>query len=186
MTNRREEAMQKLTMDNVVGFVLAILFALVIGFSMWALLVGDYMNTPHERCRRRPTYSAHRRIRRRPRRARDLVGAEFCRETRLRRPLPVRLLHLRGGVLQLRRIASVHLHSRAPIRTSRIGRSPACILPRSTTSIRSCWICCCRRARPMPLSPRPPRSSSPCSGRAKPKQPTSDLRSDLSGAGPFA
>jgi hypothetical protein len=39
------DAMKKLTMDNVVGFVLAILFALVIGFSMWGLLVGDYVNT---------------------------------------------------------------------------------------------------------------------------------------------
>jgi hypothetical protein len=37
--------MQKLTFDNVVGFVLALLFALVIGISMWALLVGDYVNT---------------------------------------------------------------------------------------------------------------------------------------------
>jgi fluoride ion exporter CrcB/FEX len=39
------DAMQKLTMDNVVGFVLAILFALVMGISMWGLLVGDYVNT---------------------------------------------------------------------------------------------------------------------------------------------
>ena len=37
--------MEKVTLDNVVGFVLAILFALVIGISMWALLIGDYMNT---------------------------------------------------------------------------------------------------------------------------------------------
>ena len=37
--------MNQVTFDNVVGFVLAILFALVIGVSMWALLVGDYMNT---------------------------------------------------------------------------------------------------------------------------------------------
>ena len=37
--------MQKVTFGNVVGFVLAILFALVIGVSMWALLLGDYMNT---------------------------------------------------------------------------------------------------------------------------------------------
>ena len=37
--------MDKLTMDNVVGFVLAVLFAFVIGISMWALLVGDYVNT---------------------------------------------------------------------------------------------------------------------------------------------
>jgi hypothetical protein len=37
--------MDKVTFDSVVGFVLAILFALVIGISMWALLVGDYMNT---------------------------------------------------------------------------------------------------------------------------------------------
>jgi hypothetical protein len=36
--------MQKLTLDNVVGFALALLFALVIGISMWALLKGDYMN----------------------------------------------------------------------------------------------------------------------------------------------
>jgi len=37
--------MDKLTFGNVVGFVLAIMFALVIGLSMWALLLGDYMNT---------------------------------------------------------------------------------------------------------------------------------------------
>lgn len=37
--------MEKVTFDNVVGFVLAIFFALVIGISMWALLIGDYMNT---------------------------------------------------------------------------------------------------------------------------------------------
>jgi hypothetical protein len=36
--------MEKLTFDKVVGFVLAACFALVIGVSMWALLVGDYMN----------------------------------------------------------------------------------------------------------------------------------------------
>jgi hypothetical protein len=36
--------MEKLTMDNVVGFVLAVLFALVIGISMWALLIGDFVN----------------------------------------------------------------------------------------------------------------------------------------------
>jgi fluoride ion exporter CrcB/FEX len=37
--------MEKVTMAKVVGFVLAILFALVIGISMWALLIGDYMNS---------------------------------------------------------------------------------------------------------------------------------------------
>src|SRR5262245_14065082 len=37
--------MDKLSLGSVVGFVLAILFALVIGVSMWALLLGDYMNT---------------------------------------------------------------------------------------------------------------------------------------------
>jgi hypothetical protein len=37
--------MEKLTFGKVVGFVLAACFALVIGISMWALLVGDYMNT---------------------------------------------------------------------------------------------------------------------------------------------
>lgn len=37
--------MDKVTFGNVVGFILAILFALVIGISMWALLLGDYMNT---------------------------------------------------------------------------------------------------------------------------------------------
>ena len=40
--------MKKLTMDNMVGFVLAILFALVIGFSMWGLLKGEYVNAPPE------------------------------------------------------------------------------------------------------------------------------------------
>jgi hypothetical protein len=42
------DAMKKLTMDNVVGFVLAILFALAIGFSMWGLLWGDYVNVSPE------------------------------------------------------------------------------------------------------------------------------------------
>ena len=37
--------MEKVTGAKVVGFVLAILFALVIGISMWALLIGDYMNS---------------------------------------------------------------------------------------------------------------------------------------------
>jgi hypothetical protein len=37
--------MDKVTFNNVVGFSLAILFALAIGVSMWALLLGDYMNT---------------------------------------------------------------------------------------------------------------------------------------------
>jgi hypothetical protein len=37
--------MDKVSFGNVVGFILAILFALVIGVSMWALLLGDYMNT---------------------------------------------------------------------------------------------------------------------------------------------
>ena len=37
--------MDRVTFGSVVGFVLAILFALVIGVSMWALLLGDYMNT---------------------------------------------------------------------------------------------------------------------------------------------
>ncbi len=40
--------MEKLTMDNVVGFVLAILLALVVGVSMWALLNGEYMNAPQD------------------------------------------------------------------------------------------------------------------------------------------
>jgi hypothetical protein len=37
--------MDKVSFGNVVGFVLAILFAVVIGVSMWALLLGDYVNT---------------------------------------------------------------------------------------------------------------------------------------------
>ena len=37
--------MDKVSFGNVVGFTLAILFALMIGVSMWALLLGDYMNT---------------------------------------------------------------------------------------------------------------------------------------------
>ena len=37
--------MEKVTFDKVVGFILAACFALVIGVSMWALLIGDYMNT---------------------------------------------------------------------------------------------------------------------------------------------
>ena len=41
----RMGSMDKVTFGNVVGFVLAISFALVIGVSMWALLLGDYVNT---------------------------------------------------------------------------------------------------------------------------------------------
>ena len=37
--------MDKLSFGNVVGFVLAMAFALVIGVSMWALLLGDYVNS---------------------------------------------------------------------------------------------------------------------------------------------
>ena len=37
--------MDKVTFGNVVGFVLAILLAVVVGVSMWALLLGDFMNT---------------------------------------------------------------------------------------------------------------------------------------------
>jgi hypothetical protein len=37
--------MDKLSFGNVVGFVLALAFALVIGVSMWALLLGDYVNS---------------------------------------------------------------------------------------------------------------------------------------------
>lgn len=42
--------MEKVTFTKVVGFVLAAAFAIVIGVSMWALIIGDYMNTvmtPH-------------------------------------------------------------------------------------------------------------------------------------------
>jgi hypothetical protein len=38
--------MDKVSFGNVVGFVLAFLLALVIGVSMWALINGEYMNTP--------------------------------------------------------------------------------------------------------------------------------------------
>jgi hypothetical protein len=37
--------MEQLTFAKVVGFILAAAFALVIGVSMWALLIGDYMNS---------------------------------------------------------------------------------------------------------------------------------------------
>ena len=37
--------MEKITFANVAGFVLAAAFALVMGISMSALLVGEYMNT---------------------------------------------------------------------------------------------------------------------------------------------
>ncbi len=36
--------MEGLTFSKVVGFILAAAFALVIGVSMWALLIGEYMN----------------------------------------------------------------------------------------------------------------------------------------------
>ena len=35
--------MEKMTFDNIVGFLLAIAFALVMAICMWAVLVGDYM-----------------------------------------------------------------------------------------------------------------------------------------------
>lgn len=37
--------MEKLTFTKVVGFVLAAGFAIAIGVSMWALMVGEFMNT---------------------------------------------------------------------------------------------------------------------------------------------
>jgi hypothetical protein len=37
--------MEQLTFTKVVGFVLAAAFAIVIGVSMWALMIGDYMTT---------------------------------------------------------------------------------------------------------------------------------------------
>jgi hypothetical protein len=37
--------MEKVTFAKVVGFVLAAFFAVVMGVSMWALLLGDYMNS---------------------------------------------------------------------------------------------------------------------------------------------
>ena len=36
-------SMEKLTFDNIVGFILALAFALVMAICMWAVLVGDYM-----------------------------------------------------------------------------------------------------------------------------------------------
>ena len=38
--------MEKVTFGKVVGFILAVLFAVVIGASMWALLNGEYMIHP--------------------------------------------------------------------------------------------------------------------------------------------
>jgi hypothetical protein len=37
--------MEKVTFGKVVGFILAVIFALVIGVSMWALLFGEYNAT---------------------------------------------------------------------------------------------------------------------------------------------
>ena len=37
--------MDKVTFGSVVGFILAVCFAVVIGVSMWALLLGDYVNS---------------------------------------------------------------------------------------------------------------------------------------------
>jgi glucan phosphoethanolaminetransferase (alkaline phosphatase superfamily) len=37
--------MEKLTFNKVVGFVLAAAFGIAVGISMWALMIGDYMNT---------------------------------------------------------------------------------------------------------------------------------------------
>lgn len=37
--------MEKLTFSKVVGFILAAAFAITIGVSTWALMVGDYMST---------------------------------------------------------------------------------------------------------------------------------------------
>jgi hypothetical protein len=36
--------MEGLTFSKIVGFILAAAFALVVGVSMWALLIGEYMN----------------------------------------------------------------------------------------------------------------------------------------------
>lgn len=37
--------MEQVTFTKVVGFILAAAFGIAIGVSMWALMIGDYMNT---------------------------------------------------------------------------------------------------------------------------------------------
>lgn len=39
--------MDTITISTVIGFILAILFAIVMGISMQAILVGDYLNSPN-------------------------------------------------------------------------------------------------------------------------------------------
>ena len=72
--------------------------------SMWAPLLGDYM---HDSVMNEQTRHTLRIVgfAGGARRARHLVGAEIRRRAGLRRALPVRPVHLRGGVLQLRRTA---------------------------------------------------------------------------------
>jgi glucan phosphoethanolaminetransferase (alkaline phosphatase superfamily) len=37
--------MEQVTFTKVIGFILAAAFGIAIGVSMWALMIGDYMNT---------------------------------------------------------------------------------------------------------------------------------------------
>ena len=173
--------MEKLTFGNVVGFVLAVLFALVIGVSMWALLAGDYMNSFMNEQTRHTL------------RIVGFAGALAALVTwwvqsfAAKRGFIVRFMFAFfifvvafcsfGGLLRF-----IYIHATYP-ESAGLDADRACISPRSTTSTHSCWICCCRRARLMPLSPWLLRSLSPGSGRARPGPPTSDCRSDLSGGG---
>jgi hypothetical protein len=97
--------MEKVTSGKVVGFILAVLFAVVIGASMWALLNGEYMSTPPD-------------MKKQAEQTLQIVGfaGAFAAlatwwvqglrcKARLRRALPVCAVYLRGSVLQLRRAA---------------------------------------------------------------------------------
>ena len=99
----------QVTFGYVVGFVLAILFALVIGISMWALLVGEYMKTfMNEQTRHTVRIVGFAGVF-------TALVTWWVQNFAAKRGFLVRFMFaffVFGGVLQLRRIAEVHLHSR--------------------------------------------------------------------------
>jgi len=47
-------SMEKVTFNNIIGFVLAVAFAIVMATCMWAVLAGDYMQGGNATLPRQP------------------------------------------------------------------------------------------------------------------------------------
>jgi glucan phosphoethanolaminetransferase (alkaline phosphatase superfamily) len=117
--------MERVTFTKAVGFVLAAAFAIVIGVCMWALMVGDFMNTVMNQQTQHTV---------------RIVGfagmlaaliAWWCQRYTARRGFVVRTLFaLSSWRSAVSAACSASSTFTPPIRASRIGRLGACIWPR--------------------------------------------------------